>query len=69
MSGYLKALKSRKPITEIPEHTSRAICEAIVAECTLRLKEPLPNTERVMLVHDRQDARDILALMDKAAGK
>ncbi len=65
MTGYLKALQSRKPITEIPPGSSREMCEAIIAECSRLLQGTVANTERVMLVHDRADARDIIALMDR----
>lgn len=64
MSKYHKALQSREPITVIPDGTVRADLEAAIASITAELRGPLSNTERIMLVHDRDDRRDILALMD-----
>lgn len=66
MASYDKALRSRKPITEIPPGAGRAELEAAVESITAELRGPLSNAERIMLVHDRDDARDILALMNKA---
>jgi hypothetical protein len=66
MSRYHRALqKARKPITEIPAGMTRAFAVEAIAEITEELRGPMSNTERVMLVHDRQDHRDILALIDK----
>lgn len=64
MSKYHKALQSREPVTEIPPGTDRAELVAAIEAITAELKGPLSNTSRIMLIHDRQDRRDILALID-----
>lgn len=63
MSKYYKALADRKPVTAIPDGLTRISVELTIAGITEQLRGPCSNTERVMLVHDRRDARDILALM------
>lgn len=69
MSKYHRALKRRKPVTAIPEGKTRSDVEAAIAAITAELRGPLSNTERVLLVHERQDQRDILALMDVREAK
>jgi len=61
---YIKALQSRKPVTVIPDGMTRERAEASIQQITDMLKGPMSDVERIMLVHDRGDLRDILALMD-----
>lgn len=68
MSRYHKMLQSREPITEIPPSANRAELVTAIEAITEELKGPLDNTSRIMLIHDRQDRRDILALIDARDG-
>lgn len=61
---YYKALKRRKPITKIPDGMTRERAEEGVAAISKILLGPLTNVERIMSVHDRDDLRNILKLMD-----
>ena len=65
-NAYYKALQSRKPITAIPSGWTRAEVEAAIVSATAELKGPMHNAMRVAIVHERDNLRDMLALMDKA---
>lgn len=64
MSRYTKALKTRNKITTIPVGMDRQRVLEGIASITEQLWLGMPAVERIMLVHDREDLRDILALMD-----
>lgn len=51
-----------------PDKPTRAETEAFIAEVTQRLKGPLHNFDRAMLVAERSDARAHLAAIEKAEG-
>jgi hypothetical protein len=61
---YVKALQARKPVTKIPSGMTREKAAEGVKHISAQLKGPMSDTERVLLVHDRADLRDILALFD-----
>lgn len=61
---YYKALQSRKPVTKIPDGMTRERAKEGVVAISEILRGPLSNAERIMNVHDRDDLRDILKLMD-----
>lgn len=61
---YVKALQSRRPVKTIPAGATRESVQAHIDSITAELKGPMSDTERVMLVHDRADARDVLALIE-----
>jgi len=63
MTNYLRALQSRKPMTEIPEGMTRERAAAAIEDIGRQLRGPLSDAERVMLVHDRDDFRDMLRLL------
>lgn len=65
--NYYQALQSRKPVTAIPPHATKESVLAGITRIGEMLKGPLPDTERIMLVHDRKGLQDILALMEKVA--
>lgn len=65
---YIDALKRRRKVTTIPAGLTREYVIEAIAGISVQLKGPMSNTERVMLVHDRDDFRDILALMDAPRG-
>jgi hypothetical protein len=62
--NYYKALQSRKKITAIPEGMTKELALAAIAGISEQLRGPMSNTERVMLAHDRDDLRDIIALIE-----
>lgn len=62
--NYYQALKKRKAVTLIPEGMTRDRVIAGIEGATKALIGPMSNAERIMTVHDRDDLRDILRLMD-----
>lgn len=62
--NYYQAMRARKPVTTIPPGIVREDVEASIRQITKALCGRLLNGERLLLVADRADCRDILALMD-----
>lgn len=63
--NYYQAMRARTPVTNIPPGAAREIVETAIAELTKLLLEPLKDGERLVLLHERADCRDVLALMTK----